>query len=146
VLVIWNFISCSFDTKNYEKINRDLPLTLCLQPQVGFPQHFILHQFVPGTLSNYFTRRKDIIAVGHGKKTALTSCSTSSTVIPILRIAPIFLKNLFFHNRRQAGGGFINTQKFGVGHQSPAKGQHLLLTAGQGAGYLFNSFLKSWKQ
>ena len=46
----------------------------------------------------------------------------------------------------QAGGGFIEQQQLGVGHQGAADGAHLLFAARHGAGELVAAFFHPGKQ
>ena len=56
------------------------------------------------------------------------------------------LKNLFDQDRRQPHGGFIQQQHFGLRHERPADGQHLLLAARQGPRDLSAPFLQPGEQ
>src|SRR6266545_412886 len=47
--------------------------------------------------------------------------------------------------RRKPQGWLVEKQKFWLGHERPADGEHLLLAAGKRAGILFLSLFQSWK-
>ncbi len=49
------------------------------------------------------------------------------------------------HQGRQPQGRLVQQQQFGLGHEGPAHGRHLLLPAGQRAGALLRPFLKPGK-
>jgi len=55
-------------------------------------------------------------------------------------------EDLAHQNGRQAHGGLVHQQHGGVGHQRPARGQHLLLAAGEGAALLIAPLGKTWKE
>src|SRR5690606_2800445 len=54
--------------------------------------------------------------------------------------------DLLHHDRRETHGGLVEHQQLGLGHEGPAHGEHLLLTAGEGSGGLLAALPEDGEQ